>query len=250
MKPEKTLLIGLISYNPAVDIGVVDALNGSLFPMVQSGWQWAHVTRSGEADLGHTRNGFFTETYAGPFSDLLTVDGDVAWEPGAIQRMLAHPVDLVMAPYPRRDDSGAFSLVPKGPLTRESMIDPVTGKPDPENGLLDVLSCPLGFARISRTCIERMVAAYPDLWYRDPTVSTGKCFSFFEFVVRNHEREREDYHFCRLWREIGGTVWVDPHMRMTHAGRKAFTGRLADKLRVHETGAVPIDFLKTLGLDQ
>ena len=34
----------------------------------------------------------------------------------------------------------------------------------------------------------------------------------------------EDYGFCRLWRSIGGRVWVDPAIQLAHIGHHIYTG--------------------------
>jgi hypothetical protein len=36
----------------------------------------------------------------------------------------------------------------------------------------------------------------------------------------------EDYHFCRIWREIGGKVYAAPWCNLAHIGTYAFEGRL------------------------
>jgi hypothetical protein len=41
----------------------------------------------------------------------------------------------------------------------------------------------------------------------------------------------EDVGFCILWRDIGGKVWVDPNLSLTHTGYKAFEGNLAKHIR-------------------
>jgi hypothetical protein len=43
-------------------------------------------------------------------------------------------------------------------------------------------------------------------------------------------RVTEDINFCRLWRDIGGKVWVDPHLTLFHHGGKSYEGNLAQHL--------------------
>jgi hypothetical protein len=42
----------------------------------------------------------------------------------------------------------------------------------------------------------------------------------------------EDYAFCRLWRDIGGKVWVDLECKLNHLGQHMYRGDLAESLRV------------------
>jgi hypothetical protein len=42
----------------------------------------------------------------------------------------------------------------------------------------------------------------------------------------------EDYTFCRLWRDIGGKVFVDVQCKLMHLGQHVFRGDLAESQRV------------------
>jgi hypothetical protein len=41
----------------------------------------------------------------------------------------------------------------------------------------------------------------------------------------------EDYAFCDRWRELGGRVFIDPSVRLSHVGEKAYAGVIAELLR-------------------
>ncbi|MFT9324809.1 MAG: hypothetical protein ABF537_11805, partial [Acetobacter sp.] len=50
--------------------------------------------------------------------------------------------------------------------------------------------------------------------------------------------QSEDFTFCRRWREIGGEVWLDTSINLTHAGRAAFHGKPGCRVgMVHHKGA-------------
>jgi hypothetical protein len=49
--------------------------------------------------------------------------------------------------------------------------------------------------------------------------------------LRNAEFWGEDYWFSKRWQEQGGSVWIDPDVMFTHAGRKLFSGSLTTGLR-------------------
>ena len=42
----------------------------------------------------------------------------------------------------------------------------------------------------------------------------------------------EDFAFCRLWRDIGGKVFVDLECKLNHLGQHMYRGDLAESLRV------------------
>jgi hypothetical protein len=40
----------------------------------------------------------------------------------------------------------------------------------------------------------------------------------------------EDYHFCRKYRELGGTVYAAPWVDIVHAGEYIFNGKFAQQI--------------------
>ena len=48
--------------------------------------------------------------------------------------------------------------------------------------------------------------------------------NFFPIEVVNGELMPEDYAFCRRWRLLGGKVWADPTIQLTHHGAHDYTG--------------------------
>jgi hypothetical protein len=40
----------------------------------------------------------------------------------------------------------------------------------------------------------------------------------------------EDYGFCRYWQKMGGKVWVDPTINLTHFGRIKYQGKMLEYL--------------------
>jgi hypothetical protein len=94
--------------------------------------------------------------------------------------------------------------------------------------------------RITRSVGEKMIAAYPDLWYHDSTCSPAglKVYNLFDFELLNHQYFTEDYVFCRRFRAIGGKVWVDPILELDHTWHESVS-RLPVRLsatRVHPEG--------------
>ncbi len=170
------------------------------------------------------------------------VDADVSWEPGAALRLMSHPVDLVLGAYPKRSEGEGYPIrkLP-GPV---ECVNPVTGQYHP-NGLAKIAGGPAGLMRISRACIEKMITAHADTWYGQPQVENlRKAWNLFEFSVIDHERISEDMNFCRKWREIGGEVWVDPHLKLHHHGDKTYSGCFAEHLRELSMLAEPDTILK------
>lgn len=155
--PRGHLYIGLCSNRSGPTWELHKALEFAAVELFSKGWL---VTkgRAGSSDIEDGRNQLFTHFYNNPqFTDALFVDDDVHWDNGAVWRLVNHPVDFVLGAYPKRMDGEGFPIsMLDEPI---EYVDPVTGEPDPTNGLLKIAGGPGGFLRITRAAAEKIVAA-------------------------------------------------------------------------------------------
>ena len=174
--------------------------------------------------LPRMRNQYLMHFIQSGADDLVFIDDDMAWEVGALERLLSHPVDLVGGVYPKRQDKLTYPCkrLPGAELDRAT-------------GLLEMRYLPTGFLRITRACALRMVEAFKDRVYHEPDAPGGKAYAVFWFDLMPgedgggmNEIWGEDFSFCRRWREIGGQVWCDTYLTFKHIGRKAWQGCYAD----------------------
>lgn len=227
----KHLLVAVVSYFDEINRHLYRAIHDALGPLAQMGWGLTIIEHVGNADLGRARNAIVAQFLASTADALLCIDSDVSWAPGSIERLVSHPVDLVAGCYPQRADEGAFP-VRWLPETGSGLtpIDPVTGQATLD-GLLEVEGVPAGFLKLSRAGLERVTNYYADTWYHEPLVPTGKAWSLFEFRILDRGRWSEDLSFCRMWRETGAKVWLDPLISLHHHGRKTYSGCIGNWLR-------------------
>jgi hypothetical protein len=61
-------------------------------------------------------------------------------------------------------------------------------------------------------------------WYMS---GDEQVFDFFKVQNVNHELLSEDYHFCHVWRQSGGSVWLAPWCKIGHFGSYCFSGLFA-----------------------
>ena len=222
---QRHVQIVVVSHSRTMDFEVDQSIFAACSSLIASGVRVSRGLHVGDADLAGARNLVLAGFMASPCTDLMLIDNDVSCEPGSIERLLSHPVDLVAGAYPKRVEGGGYP-VRTLPGVR-TFVDTVTGEHSP-TGLLRVGGAPTGFMRLTRACVEKMIAAYPDSWYDDERAPNGRAWNLFEFAVRDRKRWTEDLYFCQRWIEIGGTVWVDPHMVLHHHGTKTYSGRFAD----------------------
>lgn len=187
----------------------------------EQGWDIPRLYfRVGDSDLCRARNAIIGNFLKSDCTDLVMIDSDISWRPGDITRLVSHPKDFVAGAYRgRADDRDIYFVL--WPEHKEMWTDPESGSP-----LLKVDGVPLGFCRVTRSLIEKMVDAQGGKMFSDPLIPDEEFpwlvdFSFFEGV-----RYEEGYSFCRKWRDLGGDVWVDPMINLGHMGPKIFESNL------------------------
>lgn len=228
------ILLAVITYSFQLDFRVRDSVEAACFGLAARGWIPLPVTKKANADLEHGRNTLAAEFVMSKerFDKAVLIDGDVSCNAGTIERLVEHPVDLVLGSYRLRSDAegdrGRYALrkLP-GPI---ECVNPATGKPH-SNGIAKIAAGPAGMMCVSRACIEKMIQKHDNRWFGAPNVTGGKAWPLFEFDIIEHERISEDMNFCRQWRELGRDVWLDPHLTLHHHGDKTYSGCIADHLR-------------------
>lgn len=194
-----------------------------------NGWHFLIRAHTGDSFVQRTRNlliGEFLETQC---DNMIFIDDDIAWEDGALLKLLNHPVDVVGATYRVKDDNAI--RYPIRELDYKNIHRPALEfMRNPETGLCEVDALPGGFLRISRAAIERAVEARKDTWFRDMG-TTAYELCHVRLLPTRTGYEGEDYSLCRTLRDTGSKVWLDPHIRMMHVGEKVFEGCLWDDLQ-------------------
>lgn len=164
------------------------------------------------------RNQLAQEFMDGDADVLVFIDSDVSWEPGDLIRLASHPVDLVGGAYRYKSQDENY---PVGWL----------GTPElwAVNGLLEVARMPAGFLACKRSAFEKMKDAYPERGYEH---MGAKAHAYFTAPFRDGSLFGEDAAFCEDFRAIGGKVYLDPELTLTHTGgNQSFTGHIGKWLK-------------------
>lgn len=193
--------------------------------------------------INRARNSMVAKFLAHPdFTHLLFIDVDLGFEPEDILKLLWHDKEIITGAYPIKDvlwekvSENVKKGVPTDKLLERSLrfvVNPVKDKDNRtinvDNGAIEIYDAGTGFMLIKRSVFEKMIDAYPDLRYSDDTGSLTDeeknwTYAFFNSYVEPVKNRflSEDYGFCRYWQEIGGKVWVDPSIEMTHIGRMKY----------------------------
>jgi hypothetical protein len=142
---------------------------------------------------------------------MVFVDADISWPPGSLLKLVKSRKDVIGATYRSKQDDVHFH---------------VHGRIDPVGKLYAVGGLPGGFIKISRRAFGQMKPK--GYLASDNTVT----HDYFPMGFHRGTYYGEDYGFCRLYRQSGGTVWLDPSIQLRHHdGLRHFTGDPAEWLR-------------------
>jgi hypothetical protein len=188
-----------------------------------------------ESLITRARNSL-TEIFLRSGSDiLLFIDADEGFDPNGVCKMVEEDVDIIGAPVPMKginwekvtkavkDGQTDLSkhtsiynvniskeqklILAKNPASKVEVIYVGTGLVAIKREVFDFLKPHVGQYKIDQTGIggiQKGDSVY-DFW------STGI----------NPVSERllsEDYQFCQLWKNFGGTIYLAPYVKVTHAG--------------------------------
>jgi hypothetical protein len=96
----------------ALALGYVTSLIASLDQLPRQGVEtyWIHV--SGNSLIGLARSQLAALFLASSATHLMSIDGDLEWEPADILRLLKHDLPFVAGCYRQKNHTGKFEAVP------------------------------------------------------------------------------------------------------------------------------------------
>jgi hypothetical protein len=156
-------------------------------------------------------------------SHLLFVDADIGFTGRDALRLVAHTTQpngprIIGATYAKknRDYYDPALVALPGPVQVNKA------------GTVEIQMLPGGFMLLTRDAVLRLMGAHHDDWYwctahggpARRIVDLTACF--IDRATRN--LLSEDYALCARWRHLGGQVFLDPHILLTHNGTTTFEG--------------------------
>ena len=211
----KKICLGLLSYDGKIHCRTMMCLVQAVMQCAQKGWGFTYILRESDSMVARGRSflasQFLENEEAKSCTDLVFVDTDLTWNGDEFIRLCEHPVDVVGGAYPYKDDSGDFPL--RWPA--DGLFE--------ENGLWLVQAVTPGFFRVTRKALEKIARECPWLEFKDRGTKDGqRCWMFFDNIQRPSGIYDEGYIFCEHWRTVGGKVYLDPTLNLTHIGLRAY----------------------------
>lgn len=148
------------------------------------------------------------------------LDSDISFAPGSLIKLAHKPVDFVGGCYRYKKDEEDYPIrfKDKGDLWAD------------KNGLIEVAGLPFGFISLSRKVFEKFDEAFPER--KDKNFGL-KSNVYFQLPLIDGALWGEDYMFAKEWIEMGGKIYLDPDIHLTHWSYKPtpFKGHIGDWLR-------------------
>jgi hypothetical protein len=183
---------------------------------------------------------------------MLFIDNDIVWDPVEILKLLMADKDLVGGIYPlkqykwdRLTNTDALTLllekkktsqlkgIPDQAIIQTNLLDyNVNFKNNTihvEKNLTKVRHLATGFMMIRREVIEKMMTAFPSTKYTDDISflqpeENKYAYALFDCGVEDDHYYSEDWMFCHRWEKMGGEVFVDISINLTHIGIENYHG--------------------------
>jgi hypothetical protein len=213
------VFIAIPAYTGTIHLATMRSIISSLLDLTDRGDRITIFDESGNAMIGDCRGLIVSKFLETDCTHLVFVDSDVSWEAGGLLKLVDAGVDFVAGLYPQRRD----------PINFCCQWDPSKKEFDLDE-LVEVHGVPAGFMCLSRAMLEKMVAHYPDTQFYCKEAPGETVHDLFGAYRVGKFKFGEDYSFCRRWRDIGGKVFVHPHIKMGHCGYKTFVGSVGDWL--------------------
>lgn len=215
-----------------------------LIELDRRGYAFNFLFRYNESLITRGRNALvanFLETEA---THLLFIDADIGFDAEQVLRMIEADKDIICGIYPNKSinwdavKEAAQRDVPASELheyTGNWVVNMVDYKVNEKVSIdkpFEIWNGGTGMMLIKRNVFEVLKDKVPSYKVNEKDPLMQKHFMNFipEYFATSIDPQSqvllsEDYHFCRLWREAGGTVWAAPWMELDHIGTYVFNGR-------------------------
>ena len=211
--------------------------------------------------VSRARNNLVARAMADPdTTHIMFIDSDITWNPSDILNLILSDKPLVGGVYPlknyqwnklvrdpqnpsnanvvqslltKKNNSQLGSIISDEDMVQNNLlsynINYLKNYLTIENNLAEVKHMATGFMMIQRSTLEKMMKAFPSTKYVDDVQFLKEhentyAYALFDCGVEDGHYLSEDWLFCSRWRKMGGTVWIDVSINLTHTGIEDYKG--------------------------
>jgi hypothetical protein len=212
--------------------------------------------------ISRARNNLVAKAMIDPdMTHILFIDSDITWDPNDIFKLILADKNLIGGVYPlknyfwnkiintnentntkfgleslldRRKQSGILShLYSEEDFIKQNLlnynINYIKSNLEIDNNIAEVKHIATGFMMIHRITIETMIQHYSETKYVDDVSfllnhENQFAYALFDCRVENNHYLSEDWLFCNRWSKIGGKIYIDVSIDLTHTGQEDYKG--------------------------
>lgn len=244
---EPHIMIGTPCYGGMIFEPYLRGLTSVVAEIAGSGGSINLATVVNESLITRARNELVKHFLTSDCTHLFFIDADISFTAEDVFRLVAHDKDVAVASYPLKgirweNLEGTKDIKDVADIKRrvteyvvnfefESEESMRTGTVPVVEGLVQVKDAGTGFMCIKRHVIEKIIEANPQIRYEREQKflvnekDDGVRWAVFDTEIEDGWRYlSEDYLFCRRWQRLGGKIWLDPEIILTHVGTYPFQG--------------------------
>ena len=195
---------------------------------------------------------------------VLFIDSDITWNPTDIFKLILSDKNLIGGIYPlknyfwdkilpttnangngttnnkldkllekRKNNSILNRLYSEEDFLKQNLlkynVNYIHTNVDIDNNISEVKHIATGFMMIQRITIQKMMLDYHDTKYIDDVsfLSNSEnqyAYALFDCRVEDNHYLSEDWLFCNRWSKIGGKIYMDVSIDLTHTGQEDYKG--------------------------
>ena len=234
-----SILFGLPMYGGRPEGGFFESWDACREDLLSSNLDFDADKITNESAVHRARNIILADFLESRFQKLMFIDADIcnftAHDIARLWNINSGQAGITAGVYPMKKLGAPYAAWRDGTL-----VDPT----EHNGGPFEVDYAGTGFMMIDKSVFTKIIQKNPGLEYtgayEDGTFR--KMYQVFRFPLVKEEdgtviELSEDYNLCKMWRELGGKVMVDPAITLYHEGKHRFGREHGKEEKVDESGS-------------
>lgn len=247
------ILIGTPCFGGQIHVGYFQSMMDLTINFTKLGINFEIMTVGNESLITRARNGIVARFIGDKtLTHLMFIDADITFSWIGILKLVIANKELSGGCYPKKvlnwDKVSANVKRHENIDSKELMARSVDYVFNPvyftegdkimakvENGMVKVKDIGTGFMLIQRKVFDTLMYKFPELKYKNNVAGYHNdeyidyFYNFFAIEIDPESRVllSEDYLFCKIWRELGGDLWLDLGINLNHTGLIDYIGCLS-----------------------
>ena len=192
--------------------------------LIEAGLSHDWCTITNESLIPRARNECVRIFLESDYEKMIFIDADIEFTEDDVAKLWNMEQDVAVGCYPMKKPGAPYAAWRQGKLVDLKDLQRLKGP-------FQVDYAGTGFMLIARSVFEKMknhfnyglmVEGLSENSIAYETKDSKTAWAFFDTELRNGCYLSEDYLFCERWRDMGGSIWMDPTVRLLHHGTYAY----------------------------